>query len=121
MQRIGRTRHNISISIVSVLSVKSSYLLPENISALIEITTIKNNKDVIKASIFQDRVVVVTLGKKDKVDGMISILYNRNMQICKKKGLTIYYQVDSLLIYYVNTVGCQRDLTLTYFICLTIF
>ena len=121
MQRIGRAGRKASIPAISVLFVKDIHLLPENVSTLTETTTSKDDKILVKTSLFRDRTVPVTRENKTEVDGILANLYNANMQICKKKGLNAYQKVDPSLLWYLNTIKCRRRLTLTCFMCPTTF
>lgn len=119
MQRIGRAGHKGSIPAIFVLLVEDIYLLPENVSTLTETITLKDNGILVKTSLFWNRTISVTRKNNAEVDGILATLYNANMQICKKKGLNAYQKVDPSLLWYVNTIGCQRRSTLTCFICPT--
>lgn len=52
MQRFGHASYKASISVISILFIKNVYLLPENVSTLIEITISKNNQVMVKTSPF---------------------------------------------------------------------
>lgn len=60
MQKIGHAGRKASIPAVLVLFVEEAYFLPENVSTLIETTTTKDNKVMVKTSLFQDKTVAVT-------------------------------------------------------------
>lgn len=121
MQKIGYTSRKASIPTILVLFVKDAYLLPENVLMLTKITTIKNNEVVVKTSLFWERTIVVTRENKAKVEGIMSTLYNVNIQICKEKDLNAYYQLDPSFIWYVNIVECQKHLILVCFIYSNVF
>lgn len=106
MQRFGYASYKASISAISILFIKNVYLLPENVSTLIEITISKNNQVMVKTSLFWNRIITVTWKNKAEVDGIVmSILYDVNMQIRKEKGLNTHQRVDPSLLWYLNTIG----------------
>ena len=80
-----------------------------------ETTTTKDNEVVVKANSFQNKAIAIILENKNEVDCIILTLYNRIMQICKEKGLTVYHQVDLALFWYINTVGYWKRLSFAYF------
>ena len=121
MQRIGRAGHKASIPAISVLFLEDIHLLPENVSTFTETTSSKGNEILVKTSPFQDRTVPVTRENKAEVDDILATLYNANMQICKEKSLNAYQKVDPSLLWYMNTIGCQKRLTLACFMCPTTF
>ena len=121
MQRISPAVRKASILVIFVLFIKDIHLLPENVSTLTKTITSKDNEILVKTSLFRDRIVLVTRENKTEVDGILAILYNANMQIRKEKGLNAYQKVDPSLLWYVNTIECQRHLTLACFIYPTAF
>ena len=52
MQRIGRAGHKASIPAISMLFVEDIHLLLENVSTLTKTTTSKDDKILVKTSLF---------------------------------------------------------------------
>lgn len=117
MQRIGCASCKASIFAISMLFVEDIYLLPENVSTLTKTITSKDDGILVKTSLFQDWTVPVTRKNKAEVDGILTTLYNANMQIRKEKGLNAYQKVDPSLLWYVNIIKCQRRWTFAFFMC----
>ena len=103
LQKIGYAGRKANITAVLILFVEDSYLLSENILAFTKTRSTKDYEVVVKTRLFQDREVVVTPKKKNEVNGIISTLYNKIIQICKDKSLSAYHLVDPLFLWYVNT------------------
>ena len=98
LQRIGCADRRASITAVLILFIEDSYLLSENILVFTKTRNTKDHIFVVKTRLFLDREVVVIPKKKNDVDGIISILYNKIIQICKNKSLSAYHPVDLLFL-----------------------
>ena len=96
-------------------------MLPRNISTLVKNTVTKDSHILVRISPFQDKTRLISLANMVEINAAISSLYTDNIKIQKEKGFNSYHQVEQVLLWYINTIGCYRQLALTYFMCSTAF
>lgn len=100
MQRIRRTARSVHYTGTAIVFVESKHVLSKEIP---------ENND------FADLNSAVVANGEEEAHAIISHLYKLNTQLRRERQLSLYHKVDPTVLWFVNTVGCQRCLILACF------
>lgn len=101
VQRIGRAGRDTGILAVTVVFVEKRHILPNDMS-----------KAAADISFARDPV---TQDNEQATRITVKRMYEGNMQIRKEGGLSPFHCLDPPLLWYINTLGCRRRLSLACF------
>lgn len=89
---IGRITRSICDTGIATVFVESKYILPKKIPENSDFACLNS--------------AVVTNGE-EKAYTIILHLYKSNIKICQKEQLSLYYKVDTTILWFVNIVDYQ--------------
>ena len=102
LQRIRQAGQDSNLSAVSIVFVDTKYIILTN----------KRGND------FCHYTIAIHPRREDseRTADIISTIYKDNLQTRKTKKQGDYYKINPALLWFVNTVGCRRCLTLKFFL-----
>lgn len=98
----------------------TQYTLYKNSNSICEAKAYLPNK-ISKNSDFAGLNSAITTNEEEEANTIILHLYESNTQIRQNKQLSFYHKVDPTVLWFVNTVSCQRRLILTYYMQVSTF
>ena len=101
LQQIRCAAQRIEILVVAVVFVKSKHILPKDMTNAVEDYSFAR--------------LPIAKGEKDAIEKIVSSMYKDSMQIRKKGDLSVFHKVNPLLLWFLNTTSCHRQLALACF------
>lgn len=100
LDRYGRNRQQA----IALIFVERKYILPDDV-------------DELEGLDFVHLQSPIKMTNKLKIQEIVSKLYKHNLQTTREKNLTAYHRVDSAILWFINSIGCHRQLALACFMC----
>lgn len=91
MQCFNYVGQNFYIATIALLFGKKYHFLSNNINIFMKKIIIKDNLEIFKINLFQNKTILIAYKNKAKINVLIVTLYINNMRTCRKKDLNAYY------------------------------
>lgn len=102
-QRLGRGERDVSCLAVAMVFVETREILPDDVHTL-------------EGSAFKDLQLPITRENRDQTTDIIARLYRKHIKSNAPKTGNSYQRTDPVVLWFLNTIGCRRQMVLACFI-----